>query len=99
MTQSNLSLFCAARRDSASSRALVSTRRMSGRRPRQRHQRVQAPEMPPAIWQPLWLSTWVSGTATLIGLIVGSGLGYLLARKRFAGRDVLDSVVLLPLVL
>src|SRR5438094_775750 len=55
--------------------------------------------MPPNFWQPLWLSAWVSGIATLAGLIVGSLLGHLLARGRFRGRDALDSIVLLPLVL
>src|SRR2546421_403875 len=54
--------------------------------------------MPATIWQPLWLSAWVSGAATLIGLLAGSGLGYVLARKRFAGRDMLDALVLLPQV-
>jgi molybdate transport system permease protein len=41
----------------------------------------------------------VASAATLIALVAGSALAWLLARKRFPGRNVIDSVITLPLVL
>ena len=37
--------------------------------------------------------------ATLIALVAGSALAWLLARKRFPGRNLIDALVTLPLVL
>ena len=48
---------------------------------------------------PLWLSLRVSLTATTLTLAAGVPVAWLLARKRFAGRNVLEAVVVLPLVL
>lgn len=47
----------------------------------------------------LRLSLWV--TALALGLVIplGTGLGWLLARRRFAGRRLLQALLLLPLVL
>ena len=50
-------------------------------------------------WFPIRLSFAVAGAATLIALVAGSGLAWLLARKRFPGRNVLDALITLPLVL
>ena len=50
-------------------------------------------------WFPLWLSLRVAGIATLIALIVGIAMAYLLANASFRGRDLLDALVTLPLVL
>src|SRR6185436_18849549 len=50
-------------------------------------------------WFPIKLSFAVAGAATLIALVAGSGLAWLLARKRFLGRDLVDAVITLPLVL
>jgi molybdate transport system permease protein len=50
-------------------------------------------------WFPIKLSFAVASAATLIALIAGGGLAWLLARKRFPGRDVVDAVITLPLVL
>jgi molybdate transport system permease protein len=50
-------------------------------------------------WFPIKLSFAVAGAATLIALTAGSALAWLLARKRFPGRNVIDSIVTLPLVL
>lgn len=50
-------------------------------------------------WSALWLSLKVAGWATAINLIVGVGLGALLARKRFPGRELLDTLLTLPMVL
>jgi tungstate transport system permease protein len=45
------------------------------------------------VWSILWLSLAVSGTATLVSLLVGIPLGALLALVRFPGRRLLVSVV------
>lgn len=50
-------------------------------------------------WSALWLSLKVAGWATAINLVLGVALGALLARRRFPGREVLDTVFTLPLVL
>jgi len=47
----------------------------------------------------LWLSAKVAFLCTLLILIPGVLLGWVLARKRFFGKALLDSVVHLPLVL
>ena len=47
----------------------------------------------------LWLSVRVSLLATALNAVVGIPLAYLLAKRRFWGRQVLDVVVTLPLVL
>ena len=50
-------------------------------------------------WAAIWLSLKVAGCATVLDLIAGVAVGYLLARGRFPGRDVLDSFLTLPMVL
>jgi tungstate transport system permease protein len=45
------------------------------------------------IWSILWLSLVVSGTATLIALVIGIPLGTVLALARFPGRRVVVSAV------
>ena len=50
-------------------------------------------------WSALSLSLQVAGWATLLNLVLGIGVGYLLARKRFVGRDLLDTVLTLPMVM
>ena len=50
-------------------------------------------------WFPIRLSFAVATAATLIALVAGSGLAWLLARKRFPGRNLIDALVTLPLVL
>lgn len=50
-------------------------------------------------WTPLLLSLKVAGWATFINLFLGVGVGFLLARVRFPGRDLLDSLLTLPMVL
>lgn len=52
-----------------------------------------------ANWFPLWLSLRVAALATLISIGVGSWIGYLLAQRAFRGKELLDAVVALPLVL
>ncbi len=50
-------------------------------------------------WTALGLSLKVACWATLIDLVLGVGFGYLLARKRFPGRELLDAVLTLPMVM
>lgn len=47
----------------------------------------------------LMLSLKVATCATLANLIVGTLVGYVLAKHRFMGRDLLDTVLTLPMVL
>jgi molybdate transport system permease protein len=49
--------------------------------------------------QALKLSLLVAGVATLAVAILGTGAGWLLARRRFVGRETLDALLNLPLVL
>lgn len=48
---------------------------------------------------PIRLSLIVAASATIIALVIGGSLAWLLARKKFFGRDLLDSLITLPLVL
>jgi len=50
-------------------------------------------------WFPIRLSFAVASAATLIALLAGSALAWLLARKRFPGRNLIDALITLPLVL
>ena len=50
-------------------------------------------------WFPIRLSFLVASAATVIALVAGSSLAWVLARKRFPGREVVDALVTLPLVL
>src|SRR5215831_7834228 len=50
-------------------------------------------------WFPLILSLRVALIATAVVVVLGVALGWLLARKRFFGREFLDAAVTLPLVL
>ncbi|MBC7880711.1 MAG: molybdate ABC transporter permease subunit [Anaerolineae bacterium] len=51
------------------------------------------------LWFSLRLSLIVASSATLIVAFVGTAFGYLLARYRFWGKDILDTLLALPLVL
>jgi molybdate transport system permease protein len=56
--------------------------------------------LPMAIdWFPLWLSLEVAALATVISLILGIWLAWLLANKQFQGRNVVDALTTLPLAL
>ena len=48
---------------------------------------------------PLRLSLLVSLTATALTLLAGLPLAWLLARKRFPGREALEALVVMPLIL
>ncbi|KVE36280.1 molybdate ABC transporter permease subunit [Burkholderia sp. TSV86] len=50
-------------------------------------------------WIPLLLSLKVAGWATVLDVVLGVAAGYALARWRSGARDVIDSLLTLPLVL
>jgi len=53
----------------------------------------------PVNWFPLWLSLRVAALATLLSIALGLWIAYLLANREFRGKQVLETVVTLPLVL
>ncbi|QDX80541.1 molybdenum ABC transporter permease subunit [Denitratisoma sp. DHT3] len=55
--------------------------------------------MDPLAWQAFVLSLKVAGWATAINLVLGVGTGFMLARLSFPGRDLLDSLLTLPMVM
>lgn len=50
-------------------------------------------------WIALTLSLKVAGWATAINLVLGVATGFFLARTRLPGRDLLDSLLTLPMVM
>jgi molybdate transport system permease protein len=51
------------------------------------------------IWNALKLSLMVVGIATILIGLIGTAFGYLLARRDFRGKEILDAVLTLPMVL
>lgn len=51
------------------------------------------------VWVALSLSLKVAGWATVLNIILGVSVGYFLARSRFFGRDLLDTLLTLPMVM
>ena len=50
-------------------------------------------------WVAVALTLKVAGCATLLNLLFGVGVGYALARWRFAGRELADALLTLPMVM
>ena len=50
-------------------------------------------------WIALSLTLKVAGWATALNLILGVGVGFAMARLRFPGRDLLDALLTLPMVM
>ena len=50
-------------------------------------------------WFPLWLSLRVAALATLVSLALGLWIAYVLANRKFRGKELIDALVTLPLVL
>lgn len=50
-------------------------------------------------WVPLLLTLKVAGLATALNLVFGVGIGWAIARRRFFGRDLLDAILTLPMVM
>lgn len=55
--------------------------------------------IPPWVWNPLSVSLHAAFEATIVVAVVGIGLGYLLAKGRFPGRGVIETVCSLPMAL
>jgi molybdate transport system permease protein len=53
----------------------------------------------PGEWSAIRLSLQVALTATVVSLPFGIGLGYLLARRQFRGKSLVETTLSLPLVL
>jgi molybdate transport system permease protein len=51
------------------------------------------------MWHPVLLSLQVTAVATLVIVLVGLGLAWMLARCRFPGQTLVETVIHLPLVL
>ena len=52
-----------------------------------------------AVAQAIYVSLLTSAIAVLVGVVIGTPLAYMLARRRFPGRRALDTLVDLPMVL
>lgn len=52
-----------------------------------------------ADWFPLWLSLRVATAATLLATVLGVGVAYVLAKGNFKGRNVIEAIVTVPIVL
>jgi molybdate transport system permease protein len=50
-------------------------------------------------WFPLWLSLRVASLATVISLVLGLAAAYVLANYEFRGKELLDALFTLPIVL
>jgi molybdate transport system permease protein len=82
--------------------ALFELYRFAGDRFRLAHTELCHNEKPLSMaidWFPLWLSLEVAALATLISLLLGIWLAWLLANKNFPGKDILDALTTLPLAL
>lgn len=52
-----------------------------------------------SVWQPIWLSVQVAFLATLCSCCFAIPLAQFMARHRFHGKSILESIILLPMVL
>ena len=50
-------------------------------------------------WQLIWFTTWVSALSTLLILPPGLALAWLLARRNWRGKSIVETLVALPLVM
>jgi molybdate transport system permease protein len=54
--------------------------------------------MSPEEWQIVWFTTWVSALSTGLILVPGLGVAWLLARRNWPGKTLVETFVSLPLV-
>ena len=50
-------------------------------------------------WQVVWFTAWVSALSTLVILPPGLGMAWLLARRQWRGKSLVETVISLPLVM
>ena len=51
------------------------------------------------LWQVTWFTAWVAVTSTLVILPPGIALAWLLARRQWPGKSIVETLVALPLVI
>lgn len=51
------------------------------------------------LWPALWLSFRIATCATVLGVLLGVPLAQFMARRRFVGKSLLESIIVLPMVL
>lgn len=51
------------------------------------------------IWTPLWLSIRIALAATLLTMVVGIPLAFAMSRVKFAGKSIIEGIIMMPLVL
>jgi molybdate transport system permease protein len=51
------------------------------------------------IWHVTWFTAWVAAATTLLILPPGVALGWVLARRQWRGKSIVETVVALPLVM
>src|SRR5258707_13154793 len=50
-------------------------------------------------WQIVWFTAWVSALSTFLILPFGLGMAWLLARRNWPGKSIIETFVSLPLVM
>ncbi len=50
-------------------------------------------------WQIVWFTAWVAALSTILSLPFGLGTAWLLARYRWPGKSLVETIVTLPLVM
>jgi molybdate transport system permease protein len=55
--------------------------------------------MSPEEWQIVWFTTWVSALSTVVILPFALALAWLLARRQWPGKSVVETLLTLPLVM
>jgi len=53
----------------------------------------------PDVVRSIWLSIYTAGMAGLISFIIGTPFAYLLARKKFPGKKLVESIIDLPIMI
>jgi molybdate/tungstate transport system permease protein len=53
----------------------------------------------PAVLKSIWLSIYTAGAAAAISFVLGTPLAYLLARRNFRGKRLVESIIDLPIVI
>src|SRR5687767_3597047 len=52
-----------------------------------------------ALWPALWLSLQIASAATLVLAVVAIPIAYVMSRRQFIGKSVVEAVITMPLVL
>jgi molybdate transport system permease protein len=55
--------------------------------------------MSPEEWQIVWFTTWVSALSTIVIMPFALALAWLLARRQWPGKSVIETLLTLPLVM